>query len=95
MTNKSTLPKYTKEDVFLATKVTIKSENGADICLEMPESRMNSDGALEKDLKVLEKPTGFKGRILEEYNTDPLVLIWILLINQREFLLNSNFQIPV
>ena len=63
MTNKSTLPKYTKEDVFLATKVTIKSENGADICLEMPESRMNSDGALEKDLKVLEKLSGFKGRI--------------------------------
>ena len=83
MTNKSTLP---KEEVLLATKVTIKSENGADITLEMPESRMNRDGVLKKDLKVLEKLSDFKGRIQEEYNKDPLVLIWVLLINQRKFL---------
>ena len=63
MTNKSTLP---KEEVLLATKVTIKSENGADITLEMPESRMNRDGVLKKDLKVLEKLSDFKGRIQED-----------------------------
>jgi hypothetical protein len=32
----------------------------------MPESRMNRDGVLKKDLEVLEKLYGFKGRIQED-----------------------------
>ena len=57
---------------FLKCHVLVKTEDGSDVSLSLPESRQTRECVPQEDLELLEHLAGFKGRIQGEYNTDPI-----------------------
>ena len=57
---------------FLKCLVSCKSGGGPAVKLTLPESRENRKHLSKDDLVVSEHLEGFKGRIQQEYNTDPI-----------------------
>ena len=61
-----------KAAVFLKCYVSVKTEDGSEVFLTLPESRRTRENLHQEDLAVLEHLVGFKGRMQKEYNKDPI-----------------------
>merc|ERR1719318_1355068 len=58
--------------VFLKCHVLVKTEDGSEVDLTLPESRQTRENCPQEDLVVLEHLVGFKGRMQQEYNKEPI-----------------------
>ena len=64
--------KFQLGTAFLKCHVNIQTEYGSEVSLSLPECRQTRESVSQGDLEVLEHLDGFKGRIQEEYNTNPI-----------------------
>ena len=74
-----------KAAVFLKCYVSVKTEDGSEVFLTLPESRQTRENLPQEDLAVLEHLVGFKGRMQKNTTRILLVPIWDLLTNQKSF----------
>ena len=56
----------------MSCHVSVKTEDGSEVFLTLPESRQTRENLPQEDHVVLEHLVGFKGRMQKEYNKDPI-----------------------